>query len=268
MIKRIINKLGIKRSYPVEIAGVSFKVPVYKGIGFSNLRDAEIWMTTLLNKLGSPEACFLDIGVNTGQTLLKWKALYPHALYAGFEPNQNCVGYLDCLIEENQLINCSIYPYAVSTDKAEKRLYLLGNDPADSSATTIAGFRGDESRREITVQSMPLSDLDNNIFDLIKIDVEGSELEVLESVFEVNNQAVIICEILPVYSAENKDRLNRQKKIESLLEKNGYCLFRVQKEDKIGLVEISEIGIHSELEKSDYVFIPENKKDAILATFT
>lgn len=267
MIKRIINKLGIYKTYSRSIGNTAFKIPVHKGIGFSNLNDAEPWMTDLLQLLGSLETNFLDVGVNTGQTLLKWKALFPTSNYTGFEPNMNCVNYVNKLIKENKLDNCSIHPYGLSTSAESTKLFLLGNDPADSSATTIEGFRENEDRKEIEIQTIPLKEVTTEVFNLIKIDVEGSELEVIQSIFEVQKDAVIICEILPVYKAENTKRLQRQQEIEKILKEHNYSIFRILKKDKISLEQIESFDIHGDLDKSDYVFIPEEKINSILAKF-
>ncbi|WP_027420906.1 FkbM family methyltransferase [Crocinitomix catalasitica] len=259
MLKRILNKLGIYRVYPLNNAGKKFRIPIFNGLGFANLSDAEPWMDDLLKEFGSTDTNFLDVVVNVGQTLIKWKAPYPSATYTGFEPNYNCVKYVEDLITKNEFENCTINPYALDTQSSKKKLYLLGRDKSDSSASMLADFRSGEDRMAINIETSSLAALGLNNFDLVKIDVEGAELFVLQSLFEVCQNAIISCEILPAYNLENSERIERQQEIEKLLSLHNYAIFRVQKTQPIRIESIEEFGIHGELSKSDYIFIPKDR---------
>ena len=267
LIKKIFNKLGIRRSYAHRVNGVKFKVPVFSGMGYANFNNAEPWMISILKIISKEKSTFLDVGVNVGQTLLIWKSIQPNSCYIGFEPNRHCVKYAKYTIKVNKFEHCKIEPYGLSTTSEKSKLYLLGKDLGDSSATTIENFRENETRSAIEIETKTLSELGYSEFDLVKIDVEGSELEVIQSIFEVNTSATIICEILPVYSEENTERLERQQEIEKLLKNNDYYIYRILKGEKVALESIQEFGIHSELSKSDYLFVPSSKDDFIKAAF-
>jgi FkbM family methyltransferase len=259
MLKKILNKLGIYKTYQIDIDGRAYRIPIFKGLGFANLNLAEPWMTQLLKEFGSPETTFLDVGANVGQTMLKWKSLFPDAAYTGFEPNKNCITYLNDLIQKNNFVNCELYPYAIDTENSTRKLYRLAKDKSDSTASMIENFRADENRISMEIQTISLKDITPNQFDLIKIDVEGAELNVLSAVFEVCKNAIISCEILPAYSSENAARIERQQAIEKLLTEHDYNIFRVQKSENFRLTPLDEIGIHSSLALSDYVFLPKDK---------
>lgn len=265
--RRIFNKLGIYRSYPLSIGQRTFKVPIYKGLGYAHFADAEPWMDAVLQNTGQDNYRFLDVGVNIGQTLLKWKALFPNSHYVGFEPNQNCVTYVEDLISKNDFTDCKIHPYGISTTKTAAQLYLLGRDKGDSSASTIENFRENQDRTAIPIQLVPLKEIETEPFDLIKIDVEGSELSVIQSIFETEGTPIIICEILPVYSKENKERLARQNSLGSLLKQNDYIIYRIIKGNKTTIKKLDEFSIHGEMSLCDYIFIPETKEKAIIANF-
>lgn len=265
--RRIFNKLGIYRTYPLFIGKKTYRIPIHKGLGYANFVDSEPWMDTILEKTGQDHFRFLDVGVNSGQTLLKWKSLFPSSCYVGFEPNTHCVTYVKDLIEKNNLVNCTIHPYGISTIKTDAQLYLLGRDKGDSSASTISNFRENQERVGIPVQLIPLKEIEEEPFDLIKIDVEGSELEVIQSIFEVKGDPVITCEILPVYSKENAERFTRQNSIGKLLTQNNYCIYRIIKGKKITLKKLNEFDIHGDMSLCDYIFIPVSKEKAIIAKF-
>ena len=259
MIKSIFNKLGIYRLYSITTSKKKIKVPIFNGLGFANLTDSEPWMDDLLKEFGTKDTNFLDVGVNVGQTLIKWKALYPTSTYTGFEPNQNCVTYVNDLIDKNKFDDCTIYPYALDQESSKKKLYLLGRDKSDSTASMLENFRGSEGRTAIDIETKSLKELGLHNFDLVKIDVEGAELFVLQSLFEVCQDAIISCEILPAYSIENTERIERQQVIEKLLSEHEYAIYRVQKTQPIRINLIEEFGIHGELSKSDYIFITKEK---------
>jgi hypothetical protein len=98
---------------------------------------------------------------------------------------------------------------------------------------------------------------------IIKIDVEGAELEVLESLYKTisNFRPFIIIEILPAYNKQNKQRIDRQNKIEVICRKLDYAICRVIKNRNMKfkkLEKLDEIGIHSDLNKCDYVLAPKD----------
>ncbi len=268
LIKRVFNKLGIYRVYTVSINEKKVKIPIFNKLGFANLKLPEFWMQEVLHKLGGEKSIFLDVGVNVGQTLLRWKVEYPYSEYVGVEPNTDCVYYANKLIAENNFKNSIILPFALGEEQDLNYLYVKPRDPSDSTASTIKNFRENEDRAALPIILMPYSLFKDKKFDIIKIDVEGGELAIIKSIFnQPKCESVFICEILPVYKKNNKARLDRQIELQEVLKKNEYIIFRIEKGNKIILKEIDEIGIHGDLEACDYVFCPKNKKDVIVNKF-
>jgi FkbM family methyltransferase len=266
--KKIVDKLGIKKSYKLILNGKKLKIPIHNGMGYGNFQNSEPWMNEVLIKIGGTDKTLLDIGVNIGQTLIAWKTLFPTSNYIGFEPNTKCVNYVLDLINLNQFSSCQLEPVGISLKTEKTKLFILEKDPADSTASVIKDFRENENRSSITIQTKRLRNTNHTKFDIAKIDVEGAELEVIQSIFEVNQSATFICEILPVYSQENKFRLERQKEIKNILNSNNYAIFRVIKKGGVKIEEVQEFGIHSELEMCDYIFVPEDTKQALISKFS
>jgi hypothetical protein len=96
---------------------------------------------------------------------------------------------------------------------------------------------------------------------IVKIDVEGSELEVLETMESllVRDSPFVLIEVLPAYHAQNTVRIARQKSVEALVSRCGYTILRVMT-DKRGHLEhlllVEEFGIHGDLNQCDYVLTP------------
>jgi hypothetical protein len=96
----------------IEIAGKVFLTPKING---SMCDVSEPWMVELLVHLLPVRAgVFCDCGVNIGQTLISVKAAEPARRYIGFEPNPECVAYVEKLIELNRLSNVLIVPVGLA----------------------------------------------------------------------------------------------------------------------------------------------------------
>lgn len=96
---------------------------------------------------------------------------------------------------------------------------------------------------------------------LVKIDVEGAELEVLISMKHMLKDCKpwILAEILPPYSADNEERISRNNHIEKILLECGYAIYRVEKTIEShcsGLCRLNGFGIYDRVELSDYIFVP------------
>ena len=250
----------------IKLNGRRFSIPVVGKMGFSNVFMTEPWMIKVLQVLiPITSGTFVDIGVNIGQTLLKLKSVSDEVEYVGFEPNPNCIFYLNRLIEKNNFRDTHLIPVGISTDTYIGQLFFYCNDTVDASASILEDFRTEnkiERREYISIYSFTKlkQSLGLTKISILKIDVEGAELEVLKSFEEdiIDSQPAILMEILPVYGSENNRRLQRQMEIQDLLRKWGYCLHRVIKQHN-ALIEISqivEIGIHSDLNSCDYIAIP------------
>jgi FkbM family methyltransferase len=275
IIIRLLNKLRLL-SYlningKIELNSHNFKIPVLQKVGFDNLFMSEPWMIEILNiVLPLDNKGFVDVGVNVGQTLMKLRSVSSETKYIGFEPNPMCVNYVSQLVKVNNFNNISIIPVGVS-DKIEIGvLNFFYTSSTDSSASMVSEFRPEQKieRKEY----IPLFDLKTimdtvalDAISVLKVDVEGAELEVLTSFYSLikEQNPIILIEILPAYNKENMFRIKRQNKIQTMLNEAEYSIFRVIKENDIllDLEEISDIEIHSDLNRCEYVMVPNVKKN-------
>jgi FkbM family methyltransferase len=271
LLLKILNKLKLLHHVnligDVTLNGVTFKIPVIKKLGIGNVYMSEPWMISLLKKLKLKDGQFIDVGVNIGQTMLKLKSVNKEIEYIGFEPNPTCVFYSNELIQINQFKKTTIIPTGISNINGILKLDFYSTGLTDPSASIIANFR--PNQKVAFSKYIPVNTIDNlsqsisiHNVEAIKIDVEGAELEVIESLRNLisENQPVILIEILPVYNIENKERLIRQQKIETILKELNYSIFRIQiKDNDFESIEpLESIGVHSDLDACEYVFMPKN----------
>ena len=281
LLPKILNKLGLLEKVNLvqdtTLNGRNVRIPILGKIGYNNLHLSEPWMNDLIKKLGGvlDSGTFVDVGVNLGQTLLKVKSIFPDLDYVGFEPNPVCVHYVKALIAANGYSSCTLVPVGISDKSEVVALNFFSAGETDSGASIIKEFRPEQKvygSAYVPVfgkESISLLLREKRV-SVIKIDVEGAEASVLLSLKEIIGQhrPVIMCEVLPVYSEDNTDRKANQDIIETLLKELDYALCRVikQSEDKVDkVVAIEQIGIHSDLELCEYLFLPKEGSEGLLA---
>ena len=265
-LRRVAKRLSRRLNYVcrVSINDNSIYIPYIYGI---RCKITEPWMIELLRMLlKEKEGAFLDVGVNVGQTLIKLKSLDINRKYIGFEPNPACVFYVNELIKKNKFPDCTILPVGLHTEDRVLSLNLFRDVKTDPSASLIENFR--PSNRIIEKLYVPAFRFESltkllgfNSIAIIKIDVEGAEMEVINSLLEQIRayRPIMLLEILPVRTEENVLRMERQRELENIINKINYTLYRVGKNGRAfsSLIRIDTIGIHSDINQCDYVLAPE-----------
>jgi FkbM family methyltransferase len=278
-LARVLSKLRLlpffNGTVSISVNKKKMVIPLLGRQGYENLRLSEPWMTkTLLALRPLFKGHFVDVGVNVGQTLLKSQAVFDEVHYLGFEPNSSCVNYVQELVRLNGFKQITILPIAVGEKTEILRLNFFSPDKSDSSASIIENFRPNAKTDHYVY--VPVYDfrllsgfLPEKHFSILKIDVEGAEMEVLFGLKEWINvyHPLILVEILPVYNAENMARLNRQHKIEELLRNVHYKIARLKKKDEVHLEIIPEFGIHSLIEDCDYLLYHESLNEQVNTCF-
>ncbi len=273
---RLVNKNHYHDFIPIKVLNVSFRIklnhaifniPIINKTGWENLFLTGGWFTELLNYLNADSSwTIIDIGANIGQTLLKIKSISRDINYYGFEPNPACINYLYKLISKNKLNKSFLFPVGISNKTQLITFYHYTDSETDPAASIIPDYRPEISLKKTNI--VPVFDLneisqirDLNKINLIKIDVEGAELEVLISCNDIimKHKPFIIIEILPVYTIDNIIRKQRQEKIEEFIKKINYKTYLIKKGKKECFERIEEkeiIGIHGNILNIDYLLIP------------
>lgn len=269
----LLKRLGFfNRSYKETVFGREFIIPIING---RKTYSSEPWMAEVIAKLFEiAPGAFIDVGVNLGQTLLKVAGLSQEREYLGFEPNPACADYAAQLALANRLPYIVI-PAGLGPRTSVLQLQIYRNDDTDPSASLVEGFRENAVGTK-TVVTISLDDLPPQLIPdqiaVIKIDVEGGEADVMSAIHPLmeSRRPFLVVEILPVYSEDNRVRLERQTRIEGLVRESEYTMFRILRDEteKLERLErISEIGIHGSLSLSDYLFSPCEKVPALAHVF-
>lgn len=259
---RIARKTGLLKKkvwkLTLRLNGCRFSVPIINETGFNNHNMDEYWMLDLLRHLRlKPCSVFIDLGANVGQSMLKWKAVFPHNAGIMVEALAECCNYLTKLVHQNNWSDCMIIEKVVSNHRGKENLYLSYNDNTDRTASIL---RKDTFINKLTVEACTLDDiveashLEENCPHLLKMDVEGAESIIIpHSVHLLNNYCfIIVIEIISSnYSPESLQAL-----FEQLRSIEYECYRIIKKRNRLwGLQKLEHLEPGYNIDESDFVFI-------------
>jgi FkbM family methyltransferase len=177
---------------------------------------------------------FFDVGANRGQTIQSLKSIYPESFIYSFEPDPTIFKQLVSKNKWNSVIFFNIalgestgrFPFYISPLDETSTLYLPTMDSIwNKKKATILGLNSKNMYHRIEVEVVTMDEivLQQNIHhvDLLKIDVEGGELQVLEGAISSFNKGIVS---VVQFETHNDDLRPSQKlKIEEfLIRKNFY----------------------------------------------
>ncbi len=128
------------------------------------------------------EPLIIDCGANIGMSILYFKKMYPHSKIIAFEANPYAFMLLEENIKTNNIKNVEIHNIALFDRQTEIPFFI--GDNIGTLLGSIKKERGGNS--ELLVKAERLSDFLKNIdsVDLIKIDVEGAEVNIISDLFD------------------------------------------------------------------------------------
>jgi FkbM family methyltransferase len=127
----------------------------------------------------SVKPVIFDCGSSIGISVLYFKCLHPGSEIYSFEPNPTAFSFLERNINRNRFNNVHAYNLALSSKKGAIDFFVSGENPFLNSKTSISHS---SNYKQIKVPTKTLSQflLAFPEVHLVKIDVEGSELELLD----------------------------------------------------------------------------------------
>jgi FkbM family methyltransferase len=161
---------------------------------------------TLLETLNCE--CIVDVGANRGQFALIARKVFPQAKIFSFEPLEEPAQTFRSIFGDDQKVQ--LYPFAVGPEEMKSTLHVTRDDDSSSmlavTQTQLKMFPGSEETELREVRIFPLSEvLDAASLpnaSLLKIDVQGFEMEVLkgcEDILDKFSHLYIECSFIELY---------------------------------------------------------------------
>ena len=285
-MKKFLKKIGIigivKKIYWKINYTYSYKLNNKKLKGLkiyqTKTENSELWMGQLLTfVLKNYSGSFIDVGVNIGQTLCQVKSIDWERKYYGFEPNPACNMFVEELIRINKFTNAKVFPVGLYTKDTIFELDLYYDDITNSGGSIIKdywAFNNKKPERTLIVPLMSFETITKSVeiknVGIIKIDVEGAEVEVLESLENCikKDRPIIIIEILSAYSNDNTIRIERQNKIIAFITSMEYNIYRIIEDKNQKLERLMQIEYFDPLfdhNQCNYILVPkENMNEFVI----
>jgi FkbM family methyltransferase len=127
-------------------------------------------------ELAADEPVIFDCGSNIGISILFFKQMYPRAKITGFEPDKKTFELLKRNVAENGLKDVSLHNVALSFEAGEAAFYSDSRTPGSLIMSLFKERMDGEARK---VPCAPLSSFVQASVDLLKMDIEGAEMDVL-----------------------------------------------------------------------------------------
>ena len=176
---------------------------------------------------------FFDIGANRGQTIKSLKTIFPQSHIYSFEPDPFIFKKLTMLnsLEGVNCFNLALgksaghFPFWVSPIDETSTLFLPDLDSTwHKKKAAILGLSPKDMYERIEVEVTTIDEFvlneDIDFIDLLKIDVEGGDLQVLQGASESFKKGIIS---VVQFESHNDDlRPSQKNEIEGFLNKNGF----------------------------------------------
>lgn len=203
-----------------NIFGFEVLSPKYSTICF--LFEEIFFRNEYMVKFSNPNPVIFDCGAHIGMATIFFKWVYPDSTIYSFEPDKQTFSILKKNILCNKLKKIKLFNLAL-TNKGG--LINFFTDLRHGSALTMSTSYERNPKDKIKVRSQKLSSFieRNNIdkIDLLKLDIEGSEREVIEDLAS-NNFFSVIEKIVIEYHHNYGAISTGLARIVQILENNGY----------------------------------------------
>ncbi|MCX6781443.1 MAG: FkbM family methyltransferase [Candidatus Magasanikbacteria bacterium] len=122
-----------------------------------------------------------DCGANIGVAILYFKWLYPQSVVHAFEPDPTTAAMILTNSAHNDLHDVHVHMAALAADDGEIDFFI---EPLQSGSLKMSLVHRAENTEVVRVKTQKLSTFLNEYqsIDYLKMDIEGSELEVLKEI--------------------------------------------------------------------------------------
>jgi FkbM family methyltransferase len=168
----------------VERNGIKYRLDISDCVEHGVYFAFEEASQKTLFELAKNRRAIIDVGTNIGCVLMNFARLSPDAVVYGFEPDAANFEKARTNLSLNQFQNVNLNQKALGTHRAKAKIYSVNENNAGMNRIRVAGEGHDGLGEGSEIEVISLDDFVEKTsiktVDLIKIDVEGFELNVLK----------------------------------------------------------------------------------------
>jgi FkbM family methyltransferase len=150
----------------------------------------------------TPSPRILDCGANIGLSVLNYKRKYPAARITAFEPDPSIAPVLRRNLLRNRIADVEVIEAAVWKEDGRAGFWCEGAEGSKLASLTSDG------RRTVDIETVRLDPFIDRAIDLLKVDIEGAEYVVLESIvskLDLVKNLIVECHV----KADQVEKLGR-----------------------------------------------------------
>jgi len=211
--------------------------------------DYELPTIRFLRSVLRPGAICLDVGAQMGYlTLAMATSADRRTVVHSFEPEQNNAARFRENVELNDLNNVTLHQTAVSTVDGALKLYLSNDRNAGTHSTVF--IESNVSTEFVEIPSVRLETFANadslQSIDLIKIDVEGAEIDV------INGAVSVLERYKPLVITELSDHLQQARgqtcrEIKEFMGSYGYTPYSINDDGTLSLCPMQAAHVNDNI---------------------
>lgn len=179
---QIKGKLFKSKNKLVRESFINYKVFGYNYLNLSLLINEVFISNEYYFQPLTKDPVIIDCGANIGVSILYFKKLFPNSRILAFEPNPHAFELLQKNMKENKIQNVELFNIALLDDETEIPFYI--SDDISTLMGSIKRERGGIKEFKIKTQRLSYYLRNFEMVDLIKMDVEGAELNILSDLVE------------------------------------------------------------------------------------
>lgn len=161
---------------------------------YFNGKDINEDLQILINDLLTEDDVYIDIGANIGHTVLMASKRVKKII--AFEPVEEMLKHFRRNMKINDVNNVVLYDFALSDKKGVAKIKVSNtNDGSHTLNPDFGNLINGIYEKEVKIETEKFDNLKIDKATMVKIDVEGHELKVLEGMSEsINKVSYVICE--------------------------------------------------------------------------
>ena len=239
-----IDKINLKETKPqypivapVDLLGIKFLIylknrgSIEEAILLKGEYEEEL--LRIADTLVSAETTIIDIGANIGFLSLYWAKKFNNCQVFSYEPTAYAFECLKKSKELNRLDNLKVFKLAAGDDNCQGEVYSPTEKTYNKGLGSInfnADIEGDQTYMKEKIDIVSLDEhigMEKNV-SLIKIDVQGTEVNVLKGALKLieKDKPLIIIEVHDDYYERP---LEKRQSIKALFAIDSYDFYRIKR---------------------------------------